>query len=591
MEALAPLTTEPPTDSLAPARAPWLEGGAFKAALILLAGLFIYSPVFHGGWLWDDNFELTQNSVIQDPGGLKNIWQGNAGADFLPLKSTLQWIIWHTYGADPTPFHLVSIGFHLLNALLLWRLFYRLGMRHGWLGGLLFTVHPIFVESVSWVSELKNTMSLAALLPAMLAWVSFDARGRRRDYWLSLGWFVVALLCKSSVVMWPVVILLYAWWRRGRIDRGDLRSSLPFFAVSLLASVTTFLLQKDRAIGAETFPLGGLPSRIALAGLDLVFYLGKTLLPVGQLPMYPQWHVNPPSAVQFLPWPVLIALAAWLWLNHRTSWGRALIFGLGFFVITLFPVLGFFTMSFMRIAWVSDHLVYLPSIGIIGLATAGLGAWYDRLGGWQRSGLVAAGWLVLTLTIYDSQRYAGAYSNLENMCRYTIQGNPDAWLAHQLLGVILIERRDVDGAFEQASLAVQQKPDVVETQNTIANALEMRGDLDGAIVHLKEGARLAPNVMAVYINLARCLARTGRFDEAAQAYSFLLQRAPRNPVFLCNAGVCLFKIGQLDDAIARFRDALSIDPNLKDAQDSLAVALKQRSGDTGAFQQNAPAPP
>ena len=121
----------------------------------------------------------------------------------------------------------------------------------------------------------------------MLAWVSFDERRRGWDYAGALAWFVVALLCKSSVVMWPVVILLYAWWKHGCIGRGDILTSLPFFAVSLAASVTTYLLQGNRAIGTETFPLGGVASRCALAGLNIVFYLGKTDPPGGSVAHVP----------------------------------------------------------------------------------------------------------------------------------------------------------------------------------------------------------------------------------------------------------------------------------------------------------------
>ena len=567
---------------------PRWAGVGMKAAIILLAGWLIYSPVFHGGWLWDDDLELTQNIAILDPGGLRAIWRGQAGSDFLPIKSTLQWMVWHVYGNDPTPFHLINVALHLASALMLWRLFSRLGMRHGWLGGLLFVVHPIFVESVSWVSELKNTLSMAALLPAMLAWVNFDERHRWRDYVLTLAWFGVALLCKSSVVMWPVVILLYAWWRRGRIGWGDLLASLPFFAASLAIGITTIILQRDRAIANEALPLGGVASRVALAGLNVCFYLWKLFVPVGLIPMYPQWHVNPPSIAQFLPWPVLAAVGYWLWTKRGTGWGRSTLLGLGFFVINLIPVSGFFKMSFMRISWVSDHLIYVPSIGIVGLAAAGLGALYDRFGGWKRSGVVAVGWLYLASSIFASHQDAGHYASTENMARYTLQANPDAWGAHLLLAKVLCERNDAAGTFEQATIAASQKPDASDAQDGLARALAMEKDQAGALDHYREAVRLSPDSPFYRNNLARCLADSERYVEALQIYDQLLQDDPRNIVFLCDSGVCLCRVGRWDEAVARFRTALAVDATSPEARNNLAVALKHRSGDTGAFPAETP---
>ena len=120
MEA-SPLTASPPD---------WLESVLRKAAVIVLAGPLVFAPVFHGGWIIDGNFEVTENSVIQDASGPPTIWEGLSGADYLPIKSTLQWALWRWFGNNAQPFHLTSIALHLLCALLVWRLPWRLGLRH-----------------------------------------------------------------------------------------------------------------------------------------------------------------------------------------------------------------------------------------------------------------------------------------------------------------------------------------------------------------------------------------------------------------------------------------------------------------------------
>ena len=257
----------------------------------------------------------------------------------------------------------------------MWRLLGKLGVRLAWLGGLLFAIHPVLVESVAWIAELKNTLSLPPFLVAMCAWIDYDEHGKWTQYCLALGLFLVAMLCKPTMVMFPVVILLYAWWRRRRIGVQDLKASVPFFAVSLALGLTT-LWFLHHAMAPQAVQLGGFLSRAACAGLSLAFYFSKFLLPIGLLPTYPQWTVGRPSLVQFLPWPILFGVLYLCWAN-RTSWERHALLGLGFFLLNLAPFVGFRAVAYMSFTWVMDHVLYIPVIGLIGLVAAGL-SWLDR---------------------------------------------------------------------------------------------------------------------------------------------------------------------------------------------------------------------
>ena len=343
-----------------------------KAVVILLAGYLVFSPVFHAQWLWDDDQEITANPALTSVAGLSHIWSvvpdQHAGADYLPLKSMAQWIEWHIWQSNNTAYHVANITLHLLDCLLIWRLFVMLKIRGAWLAGLLFAIHPLLVESVAWVSEQKNTLSLAVLLLSMMAYINFDQGNKQLGYYVT-SWllFLAAILCKSSVIVFPFVILLYIWWKRGKFEIRELVLSLPFFAISGAFAALTMYFQLKKAINEEIIPVGGFFSRLATAGMSILFYFWKSIFPTGLLPIYPRWVVDPPALWQFLPWVLIIGVFVWLWTKRNTSWGKSCLFGLGFFVITLFPVLGFLTMSYMRITWVSDHLTYLPMIGLVGL--------------------------------------------------------------------------------------------------------------------------------------------------------------------------------------------------------------------------------
>jgi len=209
---------------------------ALHALLIVAAGLWVFWPALHGAWLWDDDLLITNNPLIHDPAGLGKIWFAPTTSliDYLPITVSVEWLEWHLWGMNTFGYHLTSIVLHLTSALLVWRLLTKLGLRLAWLGGLLFAIHPVMVESVAWIAELKNTLSLPPFLLAMCAWIDYDEQGKWTEYVLALGLFLVAMLCKATMVMFPVVILLYAWWKRGRVGVRDLAGNAPFFALSVV---------------------------------------------------------------------------------------------------------------------------------------------------------------------------------------------------------------------------------------------------------------------------------------------------------------------------------------------------------------------
>lgn len=475
-----------------------------RAALIVAAILAIYWPVIHGSWLWDDDLLITNNQLIHDPDGLWRIWfQPWVLIDFFPITVTVQWIEWQLWGMDTTGYHLLNIFLHALSALLVWRLFSKLGLRLAWVGGLLFAIHPVMVESVAWIAEVKNTVSLPPFLLAMTAWVDYERTRKKDDYFLALGFFVIAMLSKSTMVMFPFIILLFAWWKRDRIAWSDLKASAPFFAVSLAVGLM-LIYHLKHGVGEETIPLGGPLSRLALAGLSLSFYFATCFLPVNLLPLYPQWQVHPPSAVQFLPWPFILGALYWFWMR-RQGWGRHVLLGLGFFIIMILPFIGFRVISFMRFTWVMDHFLYLPILGLIGLVIAGLGEFARRLPGDNRSRLVRTIGLggAFALLALSSHRYASIYVNSIELWTYTLRINPDAWPGYNNLGNALDDVGKVEEAKAAFEQAIRLHPNYPEAHNDLAIAWVHLGHLPEAVEEFKIALQYCPNLQAAQENLAK----------------------------------------------------------------------------------------
>ena len=331
-----------------------------QALVIVVAGLWVYWPALQGGWLWDDNVLITDNSALRGFRGLFEIWSGGT-IDYWPLTSTILWIGWQLWGNEPLGYHLCSLAFHICSGFLIWRLFSRLGLRWGWLGGLLFVIHPLAVESVAWISEIKNTLSLPLFLLACDAWL--DAEEKKVSYLRPALYYLAAMLAKTSTIMLPAVLLLYSWWRGG-VTRQDLKRIVPYLVVAIALGLVTIHYQSNQVA------LGGFVSRLIAASAVVFFYLGKFILPVDLLPIYPQAILGP-RVLQVLSLPALAGILFYLW-TKRLAWGRHALLGFGFFLLNLLPVLGVLKMTYMLISPVADHLVYLPMVGLVGLVVAGL---------------------------------------------------------------------------------------------------------------------------------------------------------------------------------------------------------------------------
>ncbi len=507
------------------------------AALIVLAVVWIYSPVIRGDWLWDDKQLIKENATyIHDRAGLWRIWADPHGLpDYYPLLTSVEWLEWHLWHENVAGYHVVTIGLHVLGAFLLWRLLGKLGVRMAWLGALLFAIHPVQVESVAWMAELKNTLSLPPFLLAMMAYIDFDDAGKKSDYARAALWFIVAMLCKTTMVMFPFVILLYAWWKRGHIRRADWAGSSLFLAISIVFGSVTFWFQQHHAFQGEEVAIGGWLSRVALVGTATAFYLFNCVWPVGLLPIYAKWTVDPPSVLEFVIWPGLLAVVFVAWMR-RTSWGRHVLLGLGFFLINLVPFVGLTTPYFMTFSWVVDHVLYLPLIGLAGLAAVGVGAAFDSARPFIRCGATVGvvGYCVFLAAV--AHGYAGQFVNQATLWTYMLKYNPDAWPAHNNLGNYLCDHGRVEEGIEHYEQAIRLNPRNAQLYESLGNGYVLLERYPEAIAQYQRAISIVPGYVDAHFNLGRAFALSKRYPEAIEQYELVVEMDPGNSLAHLNLG-------------------------------------------------------
>jgi tetratricopeptide (TPR) repeat protein len=544
------------------------------AALIVLVVAVAYTPVLHAGFVFDDPFLITDNPLIKAGDGLYRFWFTTQAPDYYPLTWSLWWAEWRLWGGNPMGYHVVNVLLHAADAVLIWVVLRRLRIPGAWLAALIFGIHPVNVATVAWVSEQKNTLSMFFYLIAILLYLRFDEDGSWRWHRASLAAFLLALFSKTAVVMLPVVLLGCVWWVHGRVRWKDVLRSGPFFAASLAMALVTIWFQSHRAVQGHVIRTVSFAFRLAAAGWVPWFYLGKALLPVDLTVIYPKWQIDASQWASYLPGAIIIGSLAVFW-RKRNTWGRALLFGWGYFVVMLFPVLGFFDQALYRASLVADHWQYYSIIGIIALAVAGAASICHRLGETGRRFGVGAGAALLILLGGATWQRAQLYANEEALWGDNLAKNPDAWLAHDNYGNALQRRGRLAEAREHFEQALRLRPDFPEAYNDLGTNFGEEGRYEEAIAQFEQALRIRPVFAEAQYNLGNAFINLHKPADALTHYKLALQFKPDYPDAQHNMGVALAQLGRAAESVGYFEEFLRANPNDAPGRHDLGLALLQ----------------
>jgi len=546
--------------------------------LLLAITLAAYQPALNGQLLWDDDAHLTRPE-LRSLHGLARIWtEPGATQQYYPLVHTVFWIAHRVWGDSTPGYHLLNILLHLLSALLLVRIFRSLGVpgKAAWLAGAIFALHPVQVESVAWITELKNTLSGVFFLGTGLAYLKFDRERSRKWYVAALGLFVLGFFSKSVIATLPVSLLAVFWWKRGKLVwRQDIFPLLPFFVLGIASGLFTAWMERH-VYGAEGNAFSfTIIERCLIAGRAIWFYLGKIVWPVNLIFIYPRWNVSQAIGWQYLFPVAVLVLAGVLWTLRNRSRAPLAVFLC--FTATIFPVLGFFNVYPFRYSFVADHFQYLALIGPIALASAGMqwGLGYSK----QRFLKPALfGMLLLTLGVVTWNQ-CGMYANLETLYRTTIRKDGNSWMAHNNLGILLANTGRTDEAMVHCRKALELDSNSSESHNNLGLLLAKTGRTDEAMAQYRKALSIRHNDAEAYNNLGNALFHSNRKDEAMACFRKALEINPDHVEAHNNLGNIALQAGRTDEAMAHYRKALELNPDYVEAHNNLGIAL-QRIGRT-----------
>ena len=557
-------------------------------ALVLAAvTILVYRPAWNGGFLWDDDYYITNNELLTAPDGLRRIWFSlDSPSQYFPLVYTTFRFEHALWGLNPTGYHWINLVLHVANALLVWAVLARLKIPGAWLAGAIFALHPVQVESVAWITERKNVLMGFFFLLTLLTWIAFvDERTKRRwlFYGLALILYLLALSAKTTACTLPAALFLILWLEDQRISWKRIFQIVPFVVLGLAMGALAIWWERyhqgtSRAIFTFLNPI----ERILVASRAVWFYLSKLIWPSKLTFIYPRWDIASTHLLGYI-WLLAGLILCMVIYFLRRYLGRSIEIAAAFFVATLSPVLGFIMLYTFRYTFVADHYQYLACIGPIALVSAGLVNLADTFKKSRVVILTAALCIVAVLAIL-AWRQAAMYGNIETLWRTTLARNPGCWMAHNNLGIVLFEKGQLDEAIAHYRSTLQMQPNFWDADYNLGSALLGKGEVDEAILYCEKAVAKEPNDPDAQVALANALLQKKRIDDAIVHYQ--KAAAMRPDYFLARYGLghALLEKGQLSAAIEHCRAALLIRPGNPDCHTILAVALDESGHSVEAIQ-------
>ncbi len=578
----------PEPESVPEPQAAWPGLHAVRLGLLLAAlTAIVFGQVRQQEFVsWDDALHVTENPYLHPatPAHLLHFWRHVYQGLYIPvtymayaalaglarLPAPVPQPGLHLVDLNAAVFHTASLVVHSLNALLVFVLLRRL-VQQDWpalAGAALFALHPIQVEAVAWVSELRGLLAALFSLCALLS-LSGEEHGAGvcwRDVLATLC-FVLALLCKPSAAALPLLA-----WALDAVDGKRLWPSRArllggWLAVAAVLGWVTRTAQPTAEAGAV--PLW---TRPFVMGDALAFYLSKLLWPASLGMDYgrtPQWVLA--HGWGYATWLLPIALGGLLlWQRRRFP---VLAAAGAIFVAALLPVLGFVPFAFQAFSTVADRYLYVamlgPALALAWALTRCRSAW-----GW---GVCALALLLLTAQSMVQVEY---WNNSESLFRHALEVNPRSWLAANNLGRVLYDQGEPDTGMALYQQSVRLNPRYAVARLNLGMVFAAQGQTDAAATQFQEAVRLDPAFAEAYASLGNVLDRQNKTSEAMAEYQIALRLKPEMAAVRAVLGADLVEQGRLSEAARELRQALKgLAPNspvAADAHYNLGLALARQ---------------
>lgn len=514
----------------------------FPLLLLTALAFLLYWPALYGDFIVEDWTLIAENRLLTQSPTPWIFWTTLSQADYWPLSYSVYWLLWHSFKLVTLPYHLVGILLHAANSYLFYGLLKRYKAGFCFMGALLFLIHPVQVEAVAWIFQIKTLLAAFFMLASWHCYLisnkfSPEGGGCPRlaeidgSYWVSLGLFALSVLSKTSTVVFPAILIVHelilnsdslqnTWKKRFlRLTR--------FMATALTLLILNQIVFQNNfeKMGVDTWS-PGIIERVSMSFHNFLIYSWHLLAPFQLLFIYPKPAFQPGSLTS----PLLEAVTPWLGAGLlggmtyligtqlRRVQQRNFCLGASVFILALLPVLGFVNIPYMRYSFMADHWQYLSICGFSLFISQGLHRLFHSAIPFSKT---ITSIIVLTVcpiwAILTYQR-ASLFESEEKLLTATLKTQPQTSFAWYALGVSRFRNRDLTGAELAFQNAYEISPHETMALYNLAVIHSSKNEFQLASTHLLKFLESFPKFAPAYNLLASIKEYWGDISGAAQTY-------------------------------------------------------------------------
>jgi tetratricopeptide (TPR) repeat protein len=539
------------------------KGKTFWLSMLLIAvlGLVSYFNTFEYEFVWDDVNLVQTNPVVQKWSNLPEVLTDNLGVGVIQLKSSsfrpLQTI---TYMMDysfwkynPKGYHITNVILHIMVALCIFVVIIALfdDQILALFTAMLFVVHPIHTEAVTYISGRADPLSAIFILIGFYFYVKHSREHKISSMIGVILTFIAAVFSReSALIILPGAILVYSFSLRKKVD---------WTIVGTIAGliVLYYVLRKMEILGAIR-QLGTNPPTFTerVPGFFVALKEYVRLIPFPfQLHMEYQRPIFKMSNPRALIGIVFLVALVFGILKTRKKF-PLICFGLTWFLVGILPVSNVFVVVN---AFMAEHWLYLPSIGIFLIASAGL-CWLMKNQQLRPVALIIITGLTAFysyLTIQQNKVWAEPISFYE----YTMKFAPDSSRLRADLGVAYYNAGRKEDAINSFKTAIKMNPHYAFAYNNLGAVFNSMGKFQEAVEPLKRAVAYQDNYAVAYYNMGNAYKSLNKYKEAADAYENAVKIDPRYADAMNNLAIIKARLGERDEAIKYYQKGLELSPN------------------------------